>query len=459
MSPPKLLAKAGPGSRGEREQPALTPTWGSVEASPRYPPAWELEGGPPEYPTAWESEGGPPGFPADYKPEENPPETPVAWEPEADLPEQYRAWDPENLPALPEAWGPQDLEELPSEDEPMELPERPPVDEEGLIQPMEDTKWGNQTAITEFILLGFGNLPELRLLLFLLFLAIYIVTVAGNILIVALVVADQHLQTPMYFFLGNLSCMEICYSSTVLPRLLASFLTGDRRVSFTGCFLQFYVCGSLGYNECILLSVMSYDRYLAICNPLHYSTVMNVKVCTKLASTSWITGFLALTITVLSMLTLTFCGPNEIDNFFCDLMAMLKLSCTDTHQVRLVAFVLVSVGALPPFLLTVASYVYIIISILRIHSTTGRKKAFSTCSSHLIVVTIFYGTLIIVYLTPTVDTWKELNKIFPLFYTVLTPAINPLIYSLRNNEVKEALRRATNEWMPSRRGHHVPAVF
>ncbi|KAM7146215.1 olfactory receptor 6B1-like [Macrochelys suwanniensis] len=324
---------------------------------------------------------------------------------------------------------------------------------------MEDTEWGNQTTITEFILLGFGILPELQILLFLLFLVIYIVTMAGNILIVMLVVADQHLHTPMYFFLGNLSCLETCYTSTILPRMLASFLTGDRSISFTGCFLQLYVFGCLACNECILLSVMSYDRYLAICNPLHYAAVMNFRYCAKLASGSWVSAFLAITITVLLMLTLTFCGPNEIDNFFCDLTPMLKLSYTDTHVVRTVIFVLSSVVTFPPFLLTVTSYVCIIVSILRISSTTGRKKAFSTCSSHLIVVTIFYGSLIIVYLTPTVDTWRDLNKVFSLFYTVLTPMINPLIYSLRNKEVKEALRRAVNHWMPFRTRHNVPGVF
>ncbi|XP_067399116.1 olfactory receptor 10A7-like [Emydura macquarii macquarii] len=199
---------------------------------------------------------------------------------------------------------------------------------------------------------------------------------------------------------------------------------------------------------------MTFDHYLAICNPLHYAPLMNFKFCVQLATGSWIIGFLTITITVLSMLTLTFCGPNTIDHFFCDLMPVLKLSRTDTH---LVAFVFSSVGALPLFLLTVDSYFRIVVSILRINHTTGRKKPFSSCPSHLIMVTIFCGTLLIVYLT--VDNWRELNKVASLVYTVLTPMINPLNYSLRNKEVKEALRSAANQRVIFRRSHRVPGML
>ncbi|XP_034642625.1 olfactory receptor 6F1-like [Trachemys scripta elegans] len=312
---------------------------------------------------------------------------------------------------------------------------------------MADAEQGNQTSITGFILLGFGNLHELQILLFLLFLVIYIVTMGGNILIVVLVVADHHLHTPMYFFLGNLSCLETCYSSTVLPKMLASLLTGDRTISFAGCLLQFDIFGSLLPTECCLLSAMSYDRYLAICKPLHYAAHMNNRFSSQLAAGSWLSGFVASTIAACWISQMIFCGPNEIDHFFCDYTPLIKLSCSDTSQMVLVAFLLSSIITLPPFLLTLTTYVCIITTILKIPSSTGRQKAFSTCSSHLIMVTIFYGTLIIVYMLPDTATLRDLNKVFSVFYTVLTPLANPLIYSLRNKEVKEALKNALSKTM------------
>ncbi|KAM7150877.1 olfactory receptor 10A7-like [Macrochelys suwanniensis] len=312
---------------------------------------------------------------------------------------------------------------------------------------MANTERGNQTSISEFILLGFGNVPELQLLLFLLFLLIYIVTMAGNILIVALVVTDQHLHTPMYFFLGNLSCLETCYTSTILPRLLASLLSGDRTISFRNCIIQYYLFGFLISVECCLFSVMSYDRYLAICKPLHYAALMNGRFCLQLAAGSWISGFLVSSTITLLLSQLSFCGPNEIDHFFCDLSPVKKTSCSNTRLLDLVTFIMTSIFTLPPFLLTLTTYVCIIITILRVPSTTGRQKAFSTCSSHLIVVTTFYGTLMIVYMLPDINTLKVLNKVFSVFYTILTPMANPLIYSLRNREVKEAMRRAVNAFL------------
>uniref|UniRef100_A0A8C3RTM5 Olfactory receptor n=1 Tax=Chelydra serpentina TaxID=8475 RepID=A0A8C3RTM5_CHESE len=303
---------------------------------------------------------------------------------------------------------------------------------------------GNQTFITEFILLGFGSLPELQNFLFLLFLVIYMVTMVGNILIIVLVVADQHLHTPMYFFLGNLSCLEICYSSTILPRVLASLLTGDRTISVSGCIMQFYWFVT---TECYLLAVMSYDRYLAICKPLHYVTRMNGRFCIQLAAGSWLSSFIVLTILICLVSQLAFCGPNEIDHFFCDLTPVINLSCSDTSVVTLATLIFSSLDTVPPFLLTLTSYVYIISTILRIPSTTGRQKAFSTCSSHLIVVTIFYGTLMIVYMLPNTGALRAPNKVFSVFYTVLTPLINPLIYSLKNKEVREALRKFLKNWL------------
>ncbi|XP_067390559.1 olfactory receptor 11A1-like [Emydura macquarii macquarii] len=312
---------------------------------------------------------------------------------------------------------------------------------------IENTEWRNQTTITEFILLGFGDLPALQILLFLLLLVIYIVTMDGNILIIALVVADQHLHTPMYFFLGNLSCLETCYTSTILPRMLASLLTGDRTISVFGCFVQLYLFGSLVGTECYLLAAMSYDRYLAICKPLHYLTHMNERFCFQLAAGFWVSAFLVVTIIIFLMSQLTFCGPSEIDHFFCDLTPVIKLSCSVTRMMELVTFLGSFLFTLPPFLLTLTSCVCIINAILRIPSSTGRRKAFSTCSSHLIVVTTFYGMLIIVYISPKTKMLQELNKVFSVFYTVLTPLVNPLIYSLRKKEVMEALRKAARNFM------------
>uniref|UniRef100_K7EZ85 Olfactory receptor n=2 Tax=Pelodiscus sinensis TaxID=13735 RepID=K7EZ85_PELSI len=310
------------------------------------------------------------------------------------------------------------------------------------MKPAENKQQGNETLITEFILLEFGAFMQLQVFLFLLFLVVYIVTVVGNVLIVALVVANRHLHTPMYFFLGNLSCLETCYSSTILPRLLAGFLTGDRTISIGGCLTQFYFFGSLATSECSLLSMMSYDRYLAICKPLHYAALMNSKFCITLVAASWLGGFLSIAILIFLMSQFTFCGPAEIDHFFCDLTPIIKQSCSDTHVLEVTAFIHSSVFTLPPFLLTLASYVCIISTILKIPSSTGRQKAFSTCSSHLIVVTIFYGTLVLVYVVSGSDALRDLNKVFSVFYGVLTPLVNPLIYSLRNKEVKKAVRKA-----------------
>ncbi|XP_067386609.1 olfactory receptor 10A7-like [Emydura macquarii macquarii] len=312
---------------------------------------------------------------------------------------------------------------------------------------MAATEQGNQTSITEFILLGFGTLPKQQILLFLLFLVIYIATMAGNVLIMVLVVTDQHLRTPMYFFLGNLSCLETCYTSTILPRLLASLLTGDRTISVSECITQYYFFSSLLATECLLLSVMSYDRYLAIVKPLHYAARMSVTSCLQLAGGSWVGGFLASSISALSISQLTFCGPNGIDHFLCDFIPLIKLSCNDPRLMEILAFTLCFILSLVPFLLTVMSYISIIVTILRIPSTTGRQKAFSTCSSHLIVVSIYYGTLIIAYMFPTDYTLRDIKKVLSVVYTVLTPLVNPLIYTLRNKEVKGALRKACRKFM------------
>ncbi|XP_067173100.1 olfactory receptor 5B21-like [Apteryx mantelli] len=307
---------------------------------------------------------------------------------------------------------------------------------------MEKGEWDNCTSPMEFLLLGMGNVPSLQTPLFLLLLMIYLVTMVGNSLIIVLVVTDQHLHTPMYFFLGNLSSLETCYSSTILPWLLASFLTGDRTISAHGCLAQVHFFGSFAVSECYLLAMMSYDRYLAICQPLLYASLMTWKVSLQLAAVSWLGGFLSCTVVTSFLSNLRFCGPKAVDHFFCDLTPLLELACSDTRVITVVSFILCFIDIIFPFLFTLASYVCIIAAILRIPSSVGRQKAFSTCSSHLTVITVFYGTLIIVYLIPRTAPLRQLNKVFSFFYTILTPLVNPLIYSLRNREVREALRKA-----------------
>ncbi|XP_077169641.1 olfactory receptor 10A7-like [Paroedura picta] len=299
----------------------------------------------------------------------------------------------------------------------------------------------NQSSITTFILLGFEKFFQFHIFLFILSLAIYILAVAGNLLIIVLVAVDQHLHTPMYFFLMNLSALETCYISNILPRMLSSFLTGDRSISFEGCISQWYFFAFFGSTECYLLSMMSYDRYLAICKPLHYMTLMNGRLCLQLASTAWMSGIITSTIITSFMLQLTFCGPREIDHFFCDIFPLADLSCSNPYFVKLATYILGAMGTVVPFKLTLVSYICIISTVLRIPCKVAQQKAFSTCSSHLIVIILFYGSLFMVYVIPETDNLKELHKTFSLFYTVLTPILNPLIYSLRNREVKEGLCR------------------
>ncbi|XP_074838642.1 olfactory receptor 6F1-like [Carettochelys insculpta] len=307
---------------------------------------------------------------------------------------------------------------------------------------MEKVAERNQTLITEFIIVGFGEVPELRPLLILMFLVIYIVTLAGNILIIALVVADRQLHTPMYFLLWNLACLETCFSSAIVPRLLSSLLTGDRTVSINGCTVQLYFFGVLSTIENMILAAMSYDRYLAICHPLHYAALMNGKVCGQLVVASWISGFLSCAIVNAYVWQLTFCDSKEIDHYFCAFVPMLKLACTDTQTLQLLAFVVAAVVTLIPCLLTLTSYAYIIATVLKIPSTAGRKKAFSKCSSHLTAVAVYYVIVFAVSVVPIVNASKIPEKIFSVFCTVLNPMINPVIYCLRNKEFKECLRKA-----------------
>ncbi|XP_054849767.1 olfactory receptor 2AP1-like [Eublepharis macularius] len=299
---------------------------------------------------------------------------------------------------------------------------------------------GNKTRITEIILLGFDDLTNLQSILFLAFLVVYIVTITGNTLIFLLVILDRHLHTPMYFFLRNISFLEVCYTSNIFPRMLLALLTGNRLISFSSCLTQWYLCTFLVVSECCLFCVMSYDRYLAVCKPLHYATMMKTPTCVQLAATSWISGFTISLLLLILILKLNFCGPNEIDHYFCDYAPILKLSCSDTRMIKKLSDVAAAMFTLSPFLLTLTSYVYIIVAILKIPSTTGRKKAFSTCSSHLTVVSLFYGSIIIVYMLPKNEEKHKIKKFSSLLYIVLPPLLNPFIYTPRNKEVKVSLR-------------------
>uniref|UniRef100_A0A8C3EZ09 Olfactory receptor n=1 Tax=Chrysemys picta bellii TaxID=8478 RepID=A0A8C3EZ09_CHRPI len=310
-----------------------------------------------------------------------------------------------------------------------------------------DKELGNQTFLTEFILLGFGASPKLQILLLLLFLVIYIVTMAGNILIMAVVVVDQHLHTPMYFFLGNLSCLETCYTSTVLPSMLASLLTGDRTISVGGCAAQMYFFLLLGSAECYLLAAMAYDRYVAICHPLRYVAIMERRSCVWLVAGSWLSGIPVSFIQTTLVFTSLFCGPNKIDHFFCDVAPVLQLVCADTSRNEMSNITITVVFLAIPFTLILISYTCIIATVLKMSSPGSRHRAFSTCSSHLVVVTLFYGSGMVMYLRPRSIHTTENDKLLSLFYTVVTPMLNPVIYSLRNKEVKGALRR----WVAGKR--------
>ncbi|XP_063158282.1 olfactory receptor 2AP1-like [Candoia aspera] len=309
------------------------------------------------------------------------------------------------------------------------------------MQLEKSSEWQNTTKIKEFILLGFGNTENLNILLFILFLIIYTVTLSGNLLIITLVVVEKRLHTPMYFFLSNFSCLEICYTSAILPKMMASFITGNRAISFWGCILQMQFFLTLAATECYLLAAMSYDRYLAICRPLHYVTLMNNKTCILLVSISCINGLLLITILTSLLTQLTFCDRYKIDHFFCDFTPLVRLSCSDTWMIERVALITSSLGLLSTFFITVSFYAFIIQAILKIPSVNGRQKAFSTCSSHLTVVSIFYGSLMFVYILPNTGNFEDMKKAFSFLYSVLTPIVNPFIYSLRNKDIKEILRK------------------
>ncbi|NXL55093.1 OR6F1 protein, partial [Podilymbus podiceps] len=300
----------------------------------------------------------------------------------------------------------------------------------------------NGTSVKEFILLGFPGTWHFRVSLVVGFALTYSLTVIGNASIIALVWVNSNLRTPMYFFLCNLSFLDIWYTTGVVPKAIGVMLGTSQTISFSVCILQLFFLLSLGSTECFLLSVMAYDRYVAICDPLRYSSLMSSVLSAQLAFASWLGGFLAISLLAFLTSRLTFCGPDVINHFLCDIDSCLALSCSDTWPVELATFLVSILVVVASCVLTLVSYIYIISSILRIQSAHGRKKAFSTCSAHLSVVTIWYGSTMFLYVKPSAQKSLDLNKLVNTFNTVVTPLLNPFIYTLRNKEVKQALGRA-----------------
>nr|XP_060636574.1 olfactory receptor 10AG1-like [Anolis sagrei ordinatus] len=298
--------------------------------------------------------------------------------------------------------------------------------------------WENQSTVNEFILLGYQEYPAVLLTAFL---AIYMTIMLGNSLIVVVTTWDPALQTPMYFFLRSLSALEMCYTSVTLPKMMANLASGDLSISLSACASQMFFLLFLGATECFLLAVMAYDRYLAICLPLHYMTTMSQKVQVGLVASSFAISLPMQLIQIGLIFSLPFCGPNEIDHFFCDIPPVLSLACADLYVNELAVYTENILFVIIPFGLILASYIHITKTILCIPSATGRQKAFSTCSSHITVVILFYGSAMLVYLQPKSPGSAKVNKWLSLFYTVIIPLCNPLIYTLRNREAKAALRR------------------
>ncbi|XP_017354379.1 olfactory receptor 1440-like [Cebus imitator] len=303
------------------------------------------------------------------------------------------------------------------------------------------TEERNGTTITKFILLGFSEFPKLTIIFFSIFLGIYLLTVSWNMSLIILIRMDSHLHTPMYFFLSNLSFLDICYVSTIAPKMLSDFFKKYKFISFMGCSMQYFFFSSLGLTECCLLAAMAYDRYAAVCDPLLYQTIMSPTLCMQMVAGSCITGFFGSFIQLCALLQLHFCGPNVIHHFFCDLPQLLILSCSDTFFFQVMISVLTVIFGLTSALVIMISYGYIIATILKITSAEGRAKAFNTCASHLTAVILFFGSGIFVYMYPNAGDSLSQNKLASVLYTVVIPMLNPVIYSLRNKEIKDALNR------------------
>uniref|UniRef100_A0A8C6GJU4 G-protein coupled receptors family 1 profile domain-containing protein n=1 Tax=Mus spicilegus TaxID=10103 RepID=A0A8C6GJU4_MUSSI len=301
----------------------------------------------------------------------------------------------------------------------------------------------NHTSVTEFILLGISNSEGLESMLFALFLVFYVFALLGNLLIFLTILASPNLHTPMYFFLGNLAVFDIFFPSVNSPKMMDYLVRQGRTISYQGCVSQVFFYHTLGGTECFLYTVMAYDRFVAICHPMRYTVIMNHRVCTCLTVGTWVGGFVHGSILTFLIFKLPYCGPNKVNSFFCDIPVVLSLACADTSLARTVSFTNVGVVALTCFLLILTSYTRIVISILKIRSSEGRRRAFSTCSAHLTSIILVYGPVILVYLRPASSPW--LDSVVQVFNNVITPSLNPLIYTLRNKDVKLALKKVISQ--------------
>ena len=297
---------------------------------------------------------------------------------------------------------------------------------------------GNSTLVTEFVLLGLTDRPDLQPILFVLFLGIYLITMGGNLGMLLLIRIDPRLHTPMYFFLASLSCLDLCYSTNVTPKMLVNFLSEKKTISYTACLIQCYFFIAMVITEYYILAVMAYDRYMAICNLLIYSSKMSKGVCIRLIAGPYTYGFLSGLMETMWTYHLTFCGSNVINHFYCADPPLIRLSCSDTYIKETSMFVVAGFNLSNSLLIILISYIFILTAILRMRSAKGRHKAFSTCGSHLVAVTVFYGTLFCMYVRPPTDQSVEQSKIIAIFYTFVSPMLNPIIYSLRNKDVKQA---------------------
>ncbi|XP_042531593.1 olfactory receptor 5D13-like [Dipodomys spectabilis] len=299
----------------------------------------------------------------------------------------------------------------------------------------------NQTAGVSFILLGFSEYPDLQVPLFLVFLTIYTVSVLGNLGMITIIRLNPKLHTPMYFFLSHLSLVDFCYSSVITPKLLENLLVEDRSISFAGCISQFFFACVCIITETIMLAAMAYDRFVAVCNPLLYTVVMSPKVCSLLVAASYFWGTLWSFVFVYFLLTLNFCGTKVINNFLCEISAIVAVSCSDPSVSQLAIVIFSIINEIISLVIIFTSYIFIFVTVMRMPSTAGRYKAFSTCASHLTAIAIFHGPILFLYSVPTTKSSWLLVKIASIFYTVVVPMLNPLIYSLRNKDVKQAARR------------------
>ncbi|XP_004692706.1 PREDICTED: olfactory receptor 2AP1 [Condylura cristata] len=298
----------------------------------------------------------------------------------------------------------------------------------------------NKTMLTEFILLGLTDVPELQGMVFSFLFLSYVLSIMGNLTIIILTLLDAHLQTPMYFFLRNFSFLEISFTNIFIPRVLTSITTGNKTISFAGCFTQYFFAIFLGSTEFYLLAAMSYDRYVAICKPLHYTTIMSSRVCIQLVLCSWLAGLMVIVPPITLMSQQDFCASNKLNHYFCDYEPLRELSCSDTSLIEKVVFLVASVTLVVTLLLVILSYTFIIKTILKLPSAQQRSKAFSTCSSHMIVISISYGSCIFIYIKPSAKDASTFNKSVAVLITSVAPLLNPFIYTLRNQQVKQAFK-------------------